>query len=257
VLQSTDQHVIADSARLPDQAFADQVFRRLLEERPCFHGPLGNKDWSVSPKGLSYLARTVRPGWRTLEIGAGYSTVVFALRGAEHAVIAPVREEFERIEAWAAGHGLSFDNVSFLQGVSEHILPTLETGPLDLVLIDGWHAFPSPFINWYYAAERLKIGGIVVLDDTQLRTYHVLDAFMRAEKGRWALESRIRNLGGPSDAVAYRKLTSDVHVHFSKQPWMANPVGYRKPLAWLRRSGRALMSRLAGRPSGSSRRPST
>jgi predicted O-methyltransferase YrrM len=248
VLQSTDQPAIADSARTPDQVSPDRVFRRLLEERPCFHGPRGDKDWSASSKALSYIASTVQPGWRTLEIGAGYSTIVFALCGAEHVVIAPLREEFERIEAWAAGHGLSFDNVSYLQGVSEHILPTLETGPLDLVLIDGWHAFPSPFINWYYAAELLKVGGIAVLDDTQLRTYHVLDAFLRAEKGRWALESRIRNLGGPSDAVAYRKLASDVHVHFSKQPWMAHPVGYRRPLAWLRRCGRALMSRLSAGP---------
>ena len=50
-----------------------------------------------------------------------------------------------------------------------------------LVLIDGSHSFPSPFIDWYYTAFRLRVGGFLVVDDTQLWTGHVLKRFLEAE----------------------------------------------------------------------------
>jgi hypothetical protein len=43
---------------------------------------------------------------------------------------------------------------------------------LDLVLIDGDHAFPASFIDWYYTAEQVKLGGYVIVDDTNLDYWH-------------------------------------------------------------------------------------
>ena len=54
------------------------------------------------------------------------------------------------------------------------------------MLIDGSHAFPAPFIDWLYTASALKVGGHLIVDDTQLWTGHVLKQFLDEEAG-WAL----------------------------------------------------------------------
>ena len=44
-----------------------------------------------------------------------------------------------------------------------------------------------PYIDWYYTADRLKVGGLLVLDDTQLGPVHVLKEFLSKEP-EWQLE---------------------------------------------------------------------
>jgi predicted O-methyltransferase YrrM len=224
--------------------FDRRTFDQLLAERPHLHGRGSVHDWGLSQRTLSYLFKVVRPGWKTLEVGAGLSTIVFALKGADHIAISPVPEEHARIEQWCRSHGLSCDRLSFVLGPSEQALPALETELLDLVLIDGRHAFPSPFINWYFSASLLSVGGILILDDSQLRTYRILSDFLRAEKGRWKVEAELTNLLGASDAIAFRKLSPAVHLHFSQQPWMAHSVGRRKAWSVAARSWRRTLRRL-------------
>jgi hypothetical protein len=54
------------------------------------------------------------------------------------------------------------------------------------LLIDGQHAFPTPFIDWYYTADKLRVGGILIIDDTQLWTGQVLKQFL-LEEAEWSL----------------------------------------------------------------------
>src|SRR5262249_60610465 len=65
--------------------------RALLRDAPPFHVDEGLRPRSLqaSDEVLETIAAAVQPGWRTLETGAGLSTVVFALRGAEHVCITP------------------------------------------------------------------------------------------------------------------------------------------------------------------------
>ena len=70
--------------------------------------------------------------------------------------------------------------------MSEHVLPKLDTGPLDVVLIDGRHGFPAPFIDWFYTAGKLKTGGLLVVDDTCLWPPKVLRDLL-AEQPQWEL----------------------------------------------------------------------
>ncbi len=67
------------------------------------------------------------------------------------------------------------------------MLPRLPADPLDLVLIDGSHGFPVPLIDWFYTADRLKVGGLLVLDDTQLWSVHILKQFLLLEP-EWQIE---------------------------------------------------------------------
>lgn len=117
----------------------------------------------------------------TLETGCGLSTVMFALSGARHICITPATHEIDRINEYCGQNGIALDNVVFYADASERVLPAIEFGPLDLVLIDGRHGFPAPFIDFYYTAARLKIDGLLVIDDTWLWTGEMLKQILSSE----------------------------------------------------------------------------
>ncbi|MDD5704296.1 MAG: class I SAM-dependent methyltransferase [Kiritimatiellae bacterium] len=189
----------------------------LFEERPFFHtAPDGQStNWAIRKSVLDWLAANVKPDSVTLETGAGYSTVVFASCGARHTAISPFGNEHARIRDWCERHGIGCDKVRFVASASQHVLPALQTPPLDAVLIDGAHAFPFPYLDWFFLAEHLKVGGSVLVDDTQLRSVLILKEFLLAERGRWSLTA---DLG---QTAVFRKTSAEV---FSKQAdWPAQP----------------------------------
>ena len=147
--------------------------------------------WQIAPEVLELIDRGVGPGSRTLETGAGVSTALFALKGAEHTCVVPWTSERDRLQAWGAQNGVSFERVTFECEPSEQVLPRLDGGPLDLVLIDGGHGFPTPFIDFFYAGRRLKRGGLLVVDDTQIWTGRVLHGFLK-EQGGWEVVEELR-----------------------------------------------------------------
>src|SRR5205085_5091043 len=138
-------------------------------------------EWALGPEALGVLSRTLQPGWRTLETGAGVSTVLFASKRTHHTCVVPSPEEVGRIQQFCVDNAISTDRLTFVQQNSEDALPALDPEPLDLVLIDGSHSFPSVFIDWYYTARRLKIGGWLFVDDTHIWTGRVLREFLQAE----------------------------------------------------------------------------
>lgn len=140
---------------------------------------------------LRYLDRVLVPGAKTLETGAGVSTLVFAMNQAEHTVVVPDPGQAERILKWGKSNGLSMNNLRFELKRSEEVLPTLDITDLDVVLIDGAHGFPSPFLDWYYAARHLRVGGVVVVDDTQIWTGAVLRDFLD-DSHDWVIEREVR-----------------------------------------------------------------
>jgi predicted O-methyltransferase YrrM len=94
------------------------------------------------------------------------------------------------------------DHVAFEVGSSDEVLPGLAMSPLDLVLVDGAHAFPAPIIDWYYGAARLREGGVVILDDLQLRQVRLgLIEFLDADP-RW------EPVEAQDKWAAYRRLTA-------------------------------------------------
>jgi Methyltransferase domain len=160
----------------------------LLANSPKFHvdqsGELAS--WAISETVLRFLDENLDSSFQTLETGAGFSTVVFAANNTRHTSVVPSYDEAERIREYCAAHGISTEGVKFHIERSEDVLPRLDPTELDLVLIDGSHSFPSPFIDWYYTAFRLRVGGILVIDDTELWTGHTLKRFLEAEPG-WTL----------------------------------------------------------------------
>jgi predicted O-methyltransferase YrrM len=195
-----------------------EAIDELLATRPPVHLVEGSaQDWGLGQDALAWLAEHVRPEWRTVETGCGYSTILFGLKGTDHTIVSPDPGEHDRIREWLAAHGFAGDRIAWRADFSQNVLPRLPELPLDLGLIDGAHGFPAPFLDWYYIADRLREGGYVVIDDVHLRTGGVLKDFLLAEDGRWEMEAEFEK------AVAFRKRTDDPPIPATDwvgQPWM-------------------------------------
>src|SRR5262249_6623170 len=133
------------------------------------HGDLGR-----------FLDETARSGYVTLETGSGLSTIVLlAADVAHHIAITPAADEVVAGRAACLERGIPTHALEPVLEASQVYLPRANLPQLDLVLIDGDHAFPTPFMDWYYTADRLRVGGWMIVDDTQLVTGRILADFMR------------------------------------------------------------------------------
>ena len=190
-------------ARDRAESGAARVIELLLTERPTLHtshvGP-ATADWSLGGDCLQLLADLVRPGFVTLETGCGYSTLVFAGAGARHTAITPTATDWVAIGKWAALHEISLTDVSFVDQPSHRGLAARTPGPLDLVLIDGNHAQPVPFVDWFFIADDLVKNGLVVIDDIELPGPAALASFLDHDAERW---QRVQQVGR---SLVYRKV---------------------------------------------------
>jgi hypothetical protein len=157
---------------------------QLIQRRPHFHAwPDGKPaNWAVAPDVLRFIHGSVAPGMQTLETGAGQTTVAFAIAGARHICITPDRDQTQRIRAYCGEHGID-QTVTFIHESSDVALPAGEFIPevLDFVLIDGAHRFPYPILDWHYTERRLRVGGIVAVDDYPMPSVRMLHDFLLGE----------------------------------------------------------------------------
>jgi hypothetical protein len=184
--------------------------RELAATAPKLHGETTH---GLVAAALEWIDQRPRPQ-RTLETGCGLSTLVFIGRGDEHVCITPNADEPARVRAYCEEHDLDAGGVTFLIEPSEVVLPSLQVEPLDLVLIDGSHAFPNVFIDYFYASRLLAVGASLVIDDIHLWTGSVLKDFLLAEP-EWAL---VKEWDGRT--VAFRKLQDPRVCDWFDQPFV-------------------------------------
>jgi hypothetical protein len=195
----------------------DLIVDRLLANPPPIHGFAEDpRLYSLQHHALRFIERTARPGDRTLETGSGYSTIVFAASGAAHTCVVPNEDQVRRITEYCESNGVSLDAVSFELDRSENVLPHLERSPLHLVLLDGSHSFPQVFIDWFFTADRLVVGGHLLVDDIHIWTGRVLCDFLKKEPG-WRLTTTLRG----RTAVFMKEAGGDVGRQWTSQPYVA------------------------------------
>jgi predicted O-methyltransferase YrrM len=182
----------------------------VVDRPPVVHGGLST--WGISLRLARFLDAQLTPQSITLETGAGLSTILFLRRGvARHISIAPYEPEFTAIRTYCAKVGIDTSALEVVCAGSQRYLPTATLPPLDLVLIDGSHAFPAPFLDWFYTCEALKVGGLMVVDDLPLVTGAILADFLSADE-RW--DEVLRD----DRFAVYRKR---VHPIADERDWMA------------------------------------
>jgi len=181
--------------------------------------------YGVDPALARFLFDSVSEQSKTLETGTGISTLAFALRQTSHIAITPNANEVESIRTYAVDNQISLDRVEFVIEPSERYLPRCKAEDLDLVLIDGKHAFPWPIIDWFFTPDKLKQNGVVVLDDLQMSSVSMLGDFLR-EDPRWQLE---RSFGRRT--LVLKKISQSVHdVAWHMQPYITRRYGRRAKL---------------------------
>lgn len=210
----------AEVAR-PQARRPEDLYALLMRERPKLHGyPDGGtfrsavQDWALDASVLDWLVKRLRPGFRTLETGCGYSTIAFALWGCRHDAISPFAEEHDAINHWCRMRGVSVETVTYHNGRSQRVLPAMDPTPLDLVLIDGDHAVPAPLIDFYYTVDRLVEGGLLLVDDVRLPSVLQLCDFLDAERTRWRFVEQVERTRIYRKRVEGRVIEG---VHWTKQ----------------------------------------
>lgn len=187
----------------------------LLRTTPYdFHPGSEGQDWGLAAATLTWLNDLVPLGGSTLETGVGDSTAIFLSRAKHHIAIGPEQREADAVAQFCSEHGILRGEFEFHCGGSEYVLPKLELPRLDLVLIDGQHAFPAPFIDWFYTAEHLSSNGFLIVDDIEIKPCKILVDFLKAEP-----EWRLHDTNGR--AAVFQKVTDGpvTTKWWAEQPW--------------------------------------
>ena len=166
----------------------------LIENRPKFHrNPEGElTSYGISVKTLKFLCSLLKPNMRTLETGAGYSTVGFSIAETEHTSISLKEEEGTLIRNYCSSNKLR-DDFTHLFGSSDDLIqsPSIPNS-LDFILIDGAHRFPYAILDWHFSHAKLKIGGHLAVDDFKMPSVKFLVDFLIKES-EWELVQPCEN----------------------------------------------------------------
>jgi predicted O-methyltransferase YrrM len=163
------------------------IIQRLSEDQPLFHyveestvqrvaaaGAViqsGPASMAVTPGVLTWMATHLHKDMVTLETGAGYSTIALAATVRHHYCCTWGSDEVERIREYMSKVNIPDDKVTFIVGPSDDTLPKLQPAvKLDFAYVDGCHGYPFPALDWYYINKHLRVGGIVGMDNAELRT---------------------------------------------------------------------------------------
>lgn len=206
-----------------DEQGRKAAVNRLLASPPAIHHLTPDDVAADRPAGVQsttascyrFLASHCPAGTRTLETGAGLSTILFLEWGCDHTCITPTASQVAAISDYLRQRGIPVDQANFEIDSSDNVLGRDgDSGtPLDLVFIDGCHGFPLPIIDWHYAAGRLGEGGIVVLDDAHLPAVKLLDAYLKSDP-RWR-----RMDGGPTWSAFQRLHSGSLAEDWYFQPF--------------------------------------
>jgi predicted O-methyltransferase YrrM len=193
------------------------VLDRLAQDKPLFHhldddgvqrvalagitAPPGDTSWAVGPVVLRWIADHVSGEMVTAETGAGKTTVLFTALAKHHYCCTVSEREADKIRAYLERIGVPNDKLTFLVGTTDETLSRFGSETLiDFAYIDGCHGYPFPALDWHYIDKHLNVGGIIGMDDAQLRPVREHCEFLE-ENGTYQLA------GVVSFARFYRKLT--------------------------------------------------
>jgi methyltransferase family protein len=135
---------------------------------------------AMSPAALEAILLR-GPFERTAETGCGGSTIILSRASQQHTAFA-VEGQDRTISELRKHDDLLAARVVFVEGETKHTLPRHQwQGDLDLVLLDGPHAYPLPQLEFAYLFPRIKTGGWLAIDDIQIPSVYELFLFLQDE----------------------------------------------------------------------------
>jgi Methyltransferase domain len=135
---------------------------------------------AMTPAALAAILER-GPFQSSAETGCGGSTIVLSHASDRH--IAFAIEGKDRTITELTDHiDLRTESVIFVEGETKDTLPGYHfEKPLDLVLLDGPHAYPLPQLEFAYLFPRVKPNGWLVMDDLQIPSVYELFRFLEKE----------------------------------------------------------------------------
>ncbi|MGA3079133.1 MAG: class I SAM-dependent methyltransferase [Bryobacteraceae bacterium] len=135
---------------------------------------------AMSPMALSAILNR-GPFRSTAETGCGGSTIVLSHASDRHTAFA-IDGKDRTISELRKQSDLRTGKVTFVEGETKDTLPAYRfEGELDLVLLDGPHAYPLPQIEFAYLFPWIRLGGWLVVDDVQIPSVYEIFDFLRKE----------------------------------------------------------------------------
>ena len=189
-----------------------------------FENLKGRQHWGISPEFGRALIGLIKPGMTTLETGSGASTLIFAVGEASHTSVTPDSTEVSEIRKYAREANISLARDLCSRGIGIVFANSFRRARYRP---DRREAYvPLPILDWHYTAERLRVGGLMMLDDTQLRSVAILRDFLAADTVRWNFHGVI---GGRT--AVFRKVAGPIHdVAWHEHPWTALWKEPRRPM---------------------------
>jgi predicted O-methyltransferase YrrM len=190
----------------------------------------GPTSHAVVPELIRYLSESVKSDYLTIETGGGHTTVAFAALAKHHTCVTVDESNVELTKKYMSQIGIPEEKVTFVLESSDTALPKL-TGTFDFAFVDGNHSYPFPALDWHYIDKRLKIGGVIGLDNTEIRAVYEHCLFLEENK-TYTFTREIRNTvwGGNYGASFYIKVKDDERETFY-QPYnlrRAKPLTFRE-----------------------------
>jgi precorrin-6B methylase 2 len=135
---------------------------------------------AMAPAALSGILQR-GPFRSSAETGCGGSTIVLS-HASEHHIAFAIEGKDRTITELRKQDELRTETVIFVEGETKDTLPGYRfEGHLDLVLLDGPHAYPLPQIEFAYLFPRVRLGGWLVVDDIQIPSVYELFHFLKGE----------------------------------------------------------------------------
>jgi hypothetical protein len=178
---------IAQDRQLPHARRKKQhmTVERLLADRPNLHAWAATGEptsWAVNADVLRYMEKRLKPGMQTIETGAGYTTVLFGMKGCQHTCVTPASNEADAIQAYLAKVGAT-PTIDWVLQPSDRALPQLTSlADIQFAFIDGAHRFPLPQIDFHYIEPAIVVGGLLGVDDCNMPSVKVLCDFLDGEE---------------------------------------------------------------------------
>jgi precorrin-6B methylase 2 len=194
----------------------------------------GFHSWdAMAPAALSGILQR-GPFRLSVETGCGGSTIVLSHASGRHIAFA-IEGNDRTITELRQQSDLRTENVTFIEGETKDTLAAYQfETELDLVLLDGPHAYPLPQIEFAYLFPRIRLGGWLVVDDIQIPSVHELFKFLEKESSVVLEEVAVRT-------AFFRRVSA---AHHGPDGWALQGVNRRT--IW-RYSWRDRLHRLLGK----------
>jgi hypothetical protein len=123
----------------------------------------------------------------SLETGCGKSTVMFSNLASQHFVFAYDDRDAAESSVMMVQSDPEFQtaNTTFVYGPTQRTLPGYRFPDglmFDVILIDGPHGYPFPDLEYALLYDRLKPGGILILDDVHIASIGAMYDLLREDR---------------------------------------------------------------------------